>query len=358
MKSKILISCLILMFVTGCASNDSMATDENVIILSKTDKNQYARVIPYELSLARYWHGNKLSRFDPIVVEKGLEERAKEYFSVNSYLQGAGKLLDADQMFMLQRHASDNYPYGLNPPLGDFEVTGAIVVSDPYIIYDVVEMDFYSVDNSNKLTGLAFVILMNSAVRDGEGSTVTIPVERLYSYGSDMGRKLEKYIRTLRGVDADCPIYITLYASSLPDSSLPGVFIGDAYFTGRSGQFRAIHEEWALFPSDKAQRLDATLYAQFVAMKNALHYFLPENVDITGLGRFENDQAQSLKITMNVQAKTYSEVSALAQYTAQLCNDMDTTMLDLSIEIKMFDKTYFTMVKRQGESEMSIHDIS
>ena len=353
--------CLVLVVSGLCGCQDSSEQQEDSLIIASATKGQYAKKMPYELSGARYWHGTAMSRFDAIEVEKGLERLVQEYFSTKEYLESAGLLLDASDVQMLQRRESEDYPYGLNPSLGTFAITDAISVESPYLIYDIAELNFYRAEEKEELAGIALAILMNSTVtttQDGVETTITIPTERLYTVGSNAGRKLERYMRQLTGVDADCPIYIALYASGSANSSVPGVFIGEAYFTGRSGQFTTINEEWALFPSDLAQSLDATLYSQFVSIKDSIHDFLPESVDMTGLGRFEDEQIRSLKITVNVQAKTYSEISALAQLLASLCDSLDTSQMDLSIEVKMFDQTYFTMVKNQGESTMSIHDMS
>lgn len=360
-KVNLLLCLLLLLGCVGCGNQNQNPEAENGKIVASTTKGQYAKLFPYNSSPARYWHGNVMSRFDAIEVEKGLERRAQAHFSTKEYLQASGSLLDSNALQMLQRRESSDYPYGLNPPSGSFEVTEAITVDSPYLVYDIVEMDFYHSDNTEKIAGIALTILLNSTVtasQDGAETTITIPANRLYTYGSNIGRRLELYMRQLTNVEADCPIYISLYASAPSDSSLPGTYIGEALFTGRSGQFREINEQWALFPSDTAQSLDATLYSQVVSMKNSIHDFLPENLDLIGLGRFEDNQIRSLKLTINVQAKTYSEVGSLAQYVAQLCDQLDTTSMDLSIEIKMFDKTYFTMVKKQGESTLSIHDLS
>lgn len=358
--AKLILSFLMIFALNGCFKEEE-STEESGTVISSQSADQYTKLIPYDLSEARYWHGNAMSRMDAIKVEKGLERRVKHVFSVKEYIQSAGLLLDASDVQMLQRRESDDYPYGLNPPLGSFTVTDAISIESPYLIYDVIEMDFYGMENTQELSGIALAILMNSTVttnQDGQEATVSIPLERLYSYGSNAGRKLERYMRQLTNVEADCPIYISLYASSAANSSLPGVFIGEGTFTGRSGQFSFIDEQWAIFPSGQAESLDAALYSQFVSIKNSIHDFLPENVDMIGLGRFEDEQIRSLEIDINVQAKTYSEISALAQLVAKQCDELDTSLMDLNIEIKMFDKTYFTMIKNQGDTEMSIHDIS
>ncbi len=355
MKFKIFLCAIFLVTLVGCQNNDTV--EETGIVVKGTNKGDYAMVIPYELSEGRYFHGSSTTRYDMIEVEKGLEERSKEYFSVKNYMQIAGKCLTADNLRMLQRRESDEYPYALNPRLGEFEINSAIKVESPYIVYDVVEIPFVQNSDTTKITGVSLAILMNSSVTS-EDEKVQIPKERLYNYGSMIGRKLESYVRQFTTLDADCPIYIALYMSSDSGSSVPGTFIGEGYFTGRSGQFTEINEEWALFPTDLAQRLDTTLYTQFVNIKNQIHDFLPENIDMIGLGRFEDKLCKELKIDVNIQAKTYSEISAIAQYIAQLCDVIDTSQMELKIEIKMFDETYFTMVKKVGETEMSIHDMS
>lgn len=358
MKKLKVILCCLLMGICGC-QKEEVTTEKSLIV--KSGQDGYAYLMPYELSEARYWHGNVLSKMDAVEVEKGLERRVQKYFSTSEYLQSAGLLLDAGDVQMLQRRESDDYPYGLNPSIGSFEVSNVLSVESPYLIYDVVELDYYSSKEADELAGVALVILMNSTVtttEDGQEVSTSISHERLYSYGSNAGRKLERYMRQKNEIEADTPIYIALYAAAESGSSVPGVYIGEGYFTGRSGQFKEINEEWVLVPTSRAEELDGTVYTQFVNIKNSIHDFFPENVDSSALARFENNQIASLKVSINVQAKTYSEINALVQYVASLWNEQDTSEYDLSIEVKMFDKTYFTMVKKQGETEMSIHDIS
>ncbi len=347
------------MMLTACSKSDSVVDSTSEVIESFVE-GEYSILMPYELSEARYWHGNALSKFDSVEVEKGLNRRTQEFFSTSDYVQSAGLLLDADSIQMLQRRESADYAYALNPSLGDFSINDAITVESPYIVYDVIEVNYYHKDDLDTLAGIGLTILMNSDVSASSDSqsTIEIPKDRLYTFGSNAGRKLESYIRQLEGVSFDCPIYIGLYSSAASDSSVPGVYIGEAFFEDRSGQFSEIHEEWALFPSSLAESMDATTYSQFVSIKNEIADFLPENVDIIGLGRFEDDQLQDLKIDINVQAKTYNEINALAQLVSKLCDTIDSTSINLSIDIKMFDTTYFTLIRKEGESEISIHDIS
>ncbi len=346
-----------LLLLTGCFQQQPLEDSTNEVITSYVE-GEYNLIMPYELSGARYWHGNALSKFDAIEVEKGLNQRSQEYFDPEEYIQSAGTLLDDEDVQMLQRRESSEYAYALNPPLGTFEVNEVISVEDPYLVYDVVEVNYYHPDDHDTLAGIALTILMNSDVTSDSGSTIELTKERLYTFGSYAGRKLESYIRQLDGVSADCPIYITLYASALENSSVPGTYIGDAYFVGRSGQFETIDEEWVLFPTAEAEMMDATMYSQFLAIKSEVSDFLPENVDIIGLGRYEDKLLQELKIDINAQAKTYNELNALAQLVSNLLESLDTATMDCSVEIKMFDTTYFTLVKKQGESTISIHDVS
>ncbi len=344
--------------MSGCSSNQEVIIDEQVEIIEVFDDQHYAITNPYQLSPARNWHGNVLSRYDAIEVEKGLNQRIQEYFSVEEYILSAGSLLGNDEIQMLQRRESETYPYALNPALGVYDFTATVQVENPYFVYDVVEVNFYKPENTEEIAGIGLVILMNTQVEGISGQMISISDEQLTEFGTGAAEKLVSYFRTREEVTEDLPIYVSLYASAQANSGVPGHYLAQGITSSQQITFETIEEEWLIFPSSAAQDMDANLYSQFLSMKDSIDSFLPENVDVIGLGRFENHTLRSLSVDVNAQAKTYNELYALTQLLATELAVFDTTSFEITCEIKMFDTTYFTLHKPQGESEVSIHDIS
>lgn len=354
-KRRCLLGLSLVLLLSGCGSGEEQSETQSTVI-SSYSADEYQTLLPHEVSASRYWQGNATSRFDILKMPKQLIELSKKHFAVkDNYLQ-AGQVLSYEDVQELQRYSSQDHSYGLNPE-STFEVSEAIILDKPYIVYGIVEMDFISKEDQKTLNGISVAILMNQTVTNGD-STVTIPQDKLYTYASTVGRKLERYFRTKSEIDANLPIYITFYSSEGTDSNLPGTFIGEGIFTGRSGQFTAINEQWVMIPSDDATDLDGVLSSQFSTVKAGLKDFMPENVSIIGQARYTNDTADYLKITVNVQAKSYAEIYSLVQLLNELSVNFASTDLELIIEIKQLDETVMILHRPKGTMKTTITDIT
>ena len=346
--------CLVLS-LASCSRKAPEETGDGTVI-SSYSSDDYQTLMPHELSEGRYWRGNTNSRFDLMQMPKELIELSKQHFSVkDNYLQ-AGQILEYEDIQELQRYESSDHSYGLNPS-GNFEISDAIILERPYIVYGIVEIDFIAKEDQKTLNGISVGILMNSSVTSGD-STVEIPQDKLYTYASTIGRKLERYFRNKAEVDADLPIYITFYSSNSTSSSVPGAFIGQGLFTSRSGQFTPIEEQWVLIPSDQATALDGVLSSQFSTVKAGVKDFMPENVNIIGKARYTNDTADYLKITVTVQAKSYTEIYSLMQLLNELSVNFSSTDMELIIEIKQLEETVMILHREKGTMKTTVLDIS
>ena len=347
---------MILTMVTGCSKKEEVSEEDDSVVISSYSSDGYQTLLPHQLSEGRYWRGNTNSRLDLMQMPKELMDLSKKHFSVkNNYLL-AGQILQYEDIQELQRYESTDHPYGLNPN-GPFEISEAITLQRPYIVYGVVEMDFVSTEDKSTLNGISLAILMNSTVSH-EDSTVEIPQDKLYIYASTIGRKLERYMRNKPEVDADLPIYITFYSSDSANSSVPGSFIGEGLFTGRSGQFTEIDEQWVMVPSDEATAKDGVLASQFSTVKAGLKDFMPENVNIIGKARYHGEIADYLKLTVTVQAKSYTEVYSLMQLLNELSVNFTSTDLELIIEIRQMDETVMVLYREPGSMKTMVLDIS
>ena len=361
MIKKIILIGLSLILVACGSSTTEVANDEVMVTIDSYDETNYSISVPFDLSSARKWHGDTLSKLDQIEIPKGLQEYSKDYFSIDDNFMEQGSILTKDDIQMLQRRESDDYPYALNPESGLFDLTTAISVDSPYIVYDVVELDFVDKNNIDQLNGISLAIIMNSTVQntnDGSEITYDIDDERLYAFASVAGRKLELYMRTKQEVSPDLPIYISFYSANDDESYLPGKYIGGGLFEGRSGQFEEINEQWFLLPTTEHTEFDSVLASGYAIMKGEVNIFLPQNVSMIGKAKYVDDSLDYLKIDIDMQAKTYTEMYALAQYVNSLSKEIITKEFELIINIKQNNETVFTITKEKGSLNTVINDLT
>ncbi len=349
---KILLLSLFLM-LSACTSTSDEQSDLHLI--NSIQKGDYSMLIPFESSPVRAYHGTYLGRADFLEVGDRLSEKSKEYYNPDQYYLAEGQVLDIDQLSALVKRESSDNPYGLNPPSGSQFVTGVgdLSILNAVVVADVVELDFYSGASSNpELNGLAFAIVLNDQLKDSSDNYVSVTQSRLYEYGSDMGRKLERYIRTLTNMES-IPVYIALYSTASIDSALPGSFIGDGYFDGRSGQFKENDEQWTLFPSTDASSLDPRTDASFQTFKGNIQNFVPEAIGVIGHAHYVNGDLNKLNLYIHIQAKTFAEIYALVQYSAQSLNEFAIEGYDIIVKIESVSDT-LAMIERQSDGTLSV----
>lgn len=354
-----LVSILLLITISACGKNEEQVIEE--VVINSYSNEEYPVLIPYSITDARSWHGKYTSKLDNMIIPKGLMDYSKKYFKVkDNYLQ-EGLLLSQDSIQMLQKRESSENPYSLNPALGSFQVTEAISVDSPYIVSDIVELDFISQDDGKTLNGISLAIILNSTITstiDGVEQTYQISEDRLFTFGSTIGRKLERYMRTLTDVEATLPIYITLYSTNSSSSYVPGNFIGEGLFEGRSGQFTEINEKWVIIPSTEAQEMNGVLYSSVLSIKQSVNKFLPENVSFIGKAKFIDNKCTYLSINIDAQAKTYTEIYALSQYVNQIVAGLDDPDMEVVIDIASLEDTIFSIKKEANSTKYVVLDMS
>ena len=79
---------------------------------------------------------------------------------------------------------------------------------------------------------------------------------------------------------------------------------------------------------------------------------MPEHVDLIGEVLFEENEAVQLKIDVNVQAKTYTEMNALAQCLASSIYEMKNTRMMITCQIRVLDTTLFVLQRRVNQDEV------
>lgn len=345
---------IILLLLTGCDATPEEPTEGGTLIESVND-NDYPVLIPFESSPVRQYHGTYLGRPDFMEVGSRSLEKSKAYFNPDDYFIGEGQILTSTLLGRLVRRESADNPYGLNPPSGSSFKTGEgdNAILDAVVVADVVETDFYQGSSASpQLAGMSLVIVLNQTLTDETGAQITITDDRLYEYGADMGRKLERFIRTLTDLE-DIPVYITLFSTESADASLPGHFIGEGYFDGRSGQFSPNSEIWVLFPSTAATTMDPVVDSAFMVFRERIKDFIPESLGIIAEGRYVDGVCDFLRITVTIQAKTYTEVNSLIQYVAQLIQEFEQNEYDMIVKINSIDES-LAFIQRDADGRITV----
>lgn len=350
MKQWIVILSVVLM-LAGCSPTSDEPQNE---VISATNPGDYNILVPFDASPTRYNHGIYLGKVDLMDVGQRLIEKSKAVFAVNTHLLAEGNVLTLPRVnALLNRESTDN-PYGLNPPKdSQFETgVGNLTIPDAILVADLLELNFYTgTANNSTLAGISIALVFNtSAVINGQ--TVTIANDKLYTYATTVGRKLERYLRGLPDLET-VPIYIALYKTQKSDATLPGVYFGEATFTAREGQFAPLSEAWYLFPSQAALQNDVQTHTAFNAYRNAVIEFVPEAVGTVGQGYYDNGRLRNLNLTVQIQAKTYTEIYALTQLLAD--NLSLFTQNDLAITVKLKSVTdTVAMIERTRDNTVRV----
>lgn len=327
---KLLVIILSILMMSGCTKAEPK---DQPTILESSDPADYDVLVPFDASPIRYNHGIYLGETDLLDIGSRLQNNAKAAFSVSDYYLSEGQVLTITRAnSLLKREATDN-PYGLNPPkdsLFDSGV-GTIKIQDAVLVADIMEIDFYAKEDPTTLTGMGLAVVFNQTF-DVNGTAVTVTDAKLKEYAETVGRKLERYIRTLQGYE-NITIYMALYTTQKIDATLPGHFFSQATFTAREGQFEAINEEWVFFPSQTALTKDVQTSSAFSDLRNAIVDFTPESFGTVGEGLYVDGSLRSLKITVTLQAKTYAEVYALTRLISDQLSSFNHENYDIIVRI-------------------------
>lgn len=329
---KILIVILALFLFGACAPKEEETPST---IIKSTDPGDYDILIPFDASPIRYNHGIYLGDIDLMDIGSRLQEHSKAVFGVEDHYLAEGQILTITRVNNLLKREETNNPYGLNPPKGSEFDTGVtnIKILDAVMVADILEIDFYSGSQSNPvLSGISLAVVFNQTF-DVNGTPVTITNEKLIDYAQTAGRKLERYLRTIQGME-NVIIYISLYSTQKIDSTLPGHFFSQATFTNREGQFEPLDEEWVFFPSPAALTKDIQNSTAFNNLRNAIVDFTPESLGTVGEGLYVDGELSHLEITVSMQAKTYTEVYALTQILVDLLEEFNHEKYDIIVKVE------------------------
>ena len=350
---------VLLLLLTSCTKQEETLKQDKVI--KSFDIENYNILLPYDYNSSRYWYTNTLAKSDSIQMPKSLQEYSKEYFDPKDNLLVPGRQLNYDDIQMLQRRNSSTYPYALNPEDKDYSINPTTIIESPYIVNGLYELNYISTKDNKTISGISVAILINDKYvlkKDDQEYKNTISNIDLLQYSKEISSRLEDYIRVVKEVDYNIPIFVGTYISSDTNSYIPGYFISKSYFHKDTVNTNDINEKWFLFPSDELKEVDSKLYNDYISIKNQIDEFIPENISMIGQARYDNDYIQSINLDIRLQSKSYNEIYSFAQYVknlVQIFNDKD---YNITIDIKQFEETSFVLSKKKNENKFILIDMN
>ncbi|MBP3398742.1 MAG: CamS family sex pheromone protein [Erysipelotrichaceae bacterium] len=323
--------CKLLWIVFLLGSCHSQRVDElSTLGFERLYQGDYSIVLPDVQGSARYWHAQVMNEKDVMNLTKQMQEICLSIYPSDQYVLTSGSVLSKEDILELQRRDSENAPYGLNPPEGLYQ-SGDVQLKSPYFICDIVELNFLKKSDSQRK--IALTLVMNPSEAEDE---------ILLSEGLKASERLREYLSEVKKVSEE-PVLL-IYAAAEIDGTLPGRFL--------AVDGKKIHQKWIYLPSKEAEELDSVLSSDFERLKNKVKQFLPEHVDLIGEVLFEENEAVQLKIDVNVQAKTYTEMNALAQCLASSIYEMKNTRMMITCQIRVLDTTLFVLQRRVNQDEV------
>lgn len=348
---KIINLLIISLFIIGCVNN--VDNDDETVVLVAGDTDDYDYVLPFDSNYVRFSHSGK----DFMEIGKGLVELSKAYYSPSKYYLKEGSVLsdyrNDYQPLVKLRESSDN-PFGLNPHRDTkLKVNATTEVTGPILVSDIFEVNFMEAKNSDEIAGVSLALVLNKSIFDDKGDLVSVDDNILYEFGTEIaGPKLESYLRKKPELN-NTPIMISIYVSDSGNLSVPGHFVAKAQYINRQGKFEKVNHRWLLFPTNTAKDLDGMTNEQIVSMKRSVFGFIPEDIGIVGYGEYLDGVLKYLKIDVNVQTKTYTEVLALSNYIAEIVMSFDAN-IKIIVEIKSLNDTLAIIKKAINASKAEV----
>ena len=346
---KKLISLLIIsLLIVGCGQNND---EEESVVLVEGEVGDYRYVIPFESNYVRFSH----SGIDYKEIGKGLVDLSKQHYDPSKYYLKEGSILKdyrADYQPLLNRESGDN-PYGLNPH-SDTKVfvNSNNEVSGPIFVSDIYEINFVESKDPDTIAAVSIALVLNKTINDN-GRSIIVDDKVLYDFGTEIaGPKLESYLRKKPEL-VNTPIMIAIFVRDSTNLSVAGNYVAKAEYINRQGKFEKIDHKWLLFPTTTSSSQDPLTNEQIVSLKRSVFGFVPEDIGIVAYGEYYDGTLKNLKIDINVQTKTYTEILVISHYIGELIMSFDANVKIIA-EVKSLDESLAIIKKPAGANKVEV----
>lgn len=354
---KILIIGLIALLTTGCSQAKEQVesqTNTNSIVADSLGDTFYAPIKRETNQDRNVFYPTYGGTKDFITIGRDLEKLSSSHFSTDGHYMAEGQYLEGEfreQLFNRtnKEKSVKEYPNSIQPDRGR-EIDG---VTNPIMVNEIYEQDFYTDDKGEKLAGVSFALVLDPA--DEKGSQLVTPMkdETLRSYGEEIIPKFYNYITTdkkLKKIYGEIPIYICVYqAANKIDSYVNGRYILDCYSEGSQGSINKLSFNNLLITSAEAINLDSTTPTEFETLKTELKKLSVDAVNVIGYGKYDGKTLQYLEIEVTVNVKSYGELEFFVSKAADVLNSAFSEIFDIKMSIKTHDNIEATIIKNRGQ---------
>ena len=384
MKKRMMIFATLLLFLSSCAPK----FDEEEVVQKKDNKEQkavipkynisdsyYRVVLPFKVSGARGEVVEDLNtRLDVDEFETGLMRVAQDRFSPEEYLFQEGQYLDKktvkrwlkrertpSQLKREKMKPSENI--GLNPPISDSGTNEEKNKKSPIYLASILEHDYLvkTSDNKVKLGGVAIGLALNSVhyyeTEQGYPREVKIKDDVIEKEGKRIAAEVLSRLRHIKELK-EVPITIALFKQAPKSSVIPGNFFAVAHVDEGSDtidEWKAIHEEYYLFPSDEAQKNHRDDWLKFNNFKSDIEEFFPNYTGVVGKALYRNDQLQQLTINISMPFYGKAEVIGFPQYVTGLVMEKFPNYINVNVYISSVGGPESIIIRQAKADQPFVH---
>ncbi|WP_294578395.1 CamS family sex pheromone protein [uncultured Thomasclavelia sp.] len=352
---KIIALLVLVMLLAGCSDAKDTVETQTANDASSTDSldDTFYRIVKFDINENRSSYYRSFNTVDFQTIGRELEVLSTDEFSTSDYYMAEGQILKYDNMEQLTKRNNDNndYEYSLQPDYGRVISN----VTAPTMVSTVYELDFYSRSGDDyQLAGASFAIVLDPRETNNTQLSTYMDESEVIAYGREVIPKLYDYLKTLDEIKS-LPVNICVYyATNTNESEIDGRYILKSYCNGDVGEIETLDYDMLMFSSSEAATSDEETSSQFEIFKSNIKNVAVEAVGVIGYGRYRDGQLQSLRININANVKTYTELLHLIETAADELNAQFGNEYDITVLVYSQDQLENIIIKERGESAKSI----
>lgn len=351
---KIVALLAIALVLSGCQNAKETVETQTANDVSTTDSldDSFYRVVNFNTNLSREdYYTSFGSTMDFQTIGRELQILSTDHFSTDDYYMSEGQYLKTTDLNQLLRRDADTskYPYTLQAQRG----TTVGSVENPIMVSTVHEQDYYEKKGSEYvLKGISLAIVLDPRDESNNSLTTSMDDSIVEEFGRQTINKLYDYLKTkddLKDIPANICVY---YATNTNESDINGRYILKSFCDGSVGSIETLNYRNYMFTSNEATKVDEETSSQFEIFKSNMKKAATEAVGVIGYGRYKDNQIQSMKINLNVNVKTYTELLYLISTAADELNNQFSGF-DIKVLVYSQDQLEAMIIKDKGEDAKS-----
>lgn len=352
---KIVALLAFVLLLTGCQDAKETVENQTANDVSTTDSldDTFYRVVNFNTNLNREnYYTSFGNTMDFQTIGRELQILSTDHFSTSDYYMSEGQYLKTDDLKALMGRNEDpkKFPHSIEAPRG----TNIGGVDNPIMVSTIHEQDYYEKKGADyELKGLSLAIVLDPRDEHNGRLATSMDASLVESFGREAIDKLYKYLQTkddLKGIPANICVY---YATNTNESDINGRYILKSFCDGSVGSIETLNYQNYMFTSSEATAADEETSSQFEIFKSNMKKASTEAVGVIGYGRYKDGQIQSMKINLNVNVKTYTELLYLIATAADELNSQFSGF-DIKVLVYSQDQLEDIIVKDKGQDAKSI----